>query len=68
MAAILGLRGSGDFTADERPKNWREMILHLFPNGSAPLTAVMSMAKSEGTDDPEYNWLNPYKGNCPLFA
>ena len=49
MAAILGLRGSGDFTADERPKNWREMILYLNPNGEAPLTAFASLLKSEGT-------------------
>src|SRR3990167_11012240 len=56
MAAVLGLRGTGTFTADERPKNWREMILYLFPNGEAPLTALLSMLKSEGTDDAEYNW------------
>src|SRR4030095_14222203 len=56
MAAILGLRGTGDFTADERPKNWREMLLYLFPNGQTPLTALLSMLSSEGTDSPEFNW------------
>lgn len=56
MAAILGLRGSGNFTSDERPKNWREMLLYLFPNGQAPLTAFLGLLKSEGTDDPEFNW------------
>lgn len=56
MPAILGLRGSGSFTTDERPKNWRELILLLFPNGEAPLTALLSQMKSEGTDDPEFNW------------
>lgn len=56
MAATLGLRGTGDFSADERPKNWREMLLYLFPNGEAPLTAVLSMLASEGTDSAEYNW------------
>lgn len=56
MAAVLGLRGSGSFSSDERPKNWREMLLYLYPNGEAPLTALLSMLKSEGTDDPEYNW------------
>lgn len=56
MAAVLGLRGSGNFTSDERPRNWREMILYLFPNGEAPLTALLSMLKSQPTDDPEYNW------------
>lgn len=56
MPAILGIRGSGSFSADERPKNWRELILYLFPNGEAPLTAIMSLLKSEGTSDPEFNW------------
>ena len=57
MPAILGLRGSGAFTADERPQNWRELILYLFPNGEAPLTALMSLIKnSQPTDDPDYHW------------
>lgn len=56
MAAFLGLTGTGKFTADERPKNWREMILLLFPNGEAPLTALLSKLRSQGTDDAEYNW------------
>lgn len=54
--AFQGLRGSGNFTSDERPRNWREMILYEFPNGEAPLTAILSMLKSQPTDDPEYNW------------
>lgn len=56
MAAILGMRGTGEFTADERPKNWRESILFLAPNGEAPLTALCSKLPSEGTDDYEFNW------------
>jgi hypothetical protein len=56
MPAILGMRGTGDFTADERPKNWREMLLYLFPNGQAALTGFLSMLGSEGTDSPEFNW------------
>src|SRR5262245_9175270 len=57
MAAILGLRGTGSFTfPDERPKNYREKILQLFPNGEAPLTALLSMLKAQPTDDFEYNW------------
>lgn len=53
---FLGMRGSGSFSADERPKNYRELILHLFPNGAAPLTAILSKMASERTDDPEFNW------------
>jgi hypothetical protein len=56
MPAVLGLRGTGDFSSDERPKNWRELLLYLFPNGQAPLTALLSMMPSEGTDSPEFNW------------
>jgi len=43
--AIQGLRGSGNFAADERPKNWREAVLHLFPNGNVPLTALTNQMK-----------------------
>lgn len=54
--AILGLRGSGDFTTDERPKNFRETILWRYPNGQTPLTALMAKMASESTDDAEYSW------------
>jgi len=54
--AFLGMRGSGDWSADERPKNWREQILRLYPNGKMPLTAITSKMGSEKTDDPEFNW------------
>lgn len=54
--AFLGMVGTGQFTADERPKNWRQKILELYPNGDAPLTAIMSKLKSESTDDPEFKW------------
>lgn len=57
MAGFLGMRGSGDFTVSgQRPKNWREMILYLYPNGNAPLTAILSKMGSEKVDDPEFNW------------
>lgn len=56
MSVNLGMRGNGDWATDQRPKNWRETILYLYPNGTAPLTAMMSMLGSERVDDPEYNW------------
>jgi hypothetical protein len=56
MSGFLGMRGSGDWVTDARPKNWRETILFLYPNGSMPLTAIMSKMKSEKTDDPQYYW------------
>ncbi len=49
------MKGTGGFsTPDERPKNYRELILLLFPNASAPLTALLSKLKNEPTDDPEF--------------
>lgn len=54
--AFLGMRGTGDWATDQRPKNWREAILFRYPNGSAPLTAILSKMASEKVDDPEFNW------------
>jgi hypothetical protein len=54
--SIQGLRHTGNFAADVRPKSWREGILRLYPNGMAPLTGLTSMMKSRSVDDPEYNW------------
>lgn len=56
MIGFLGMRGSGDWATDQRPKNWRETMLFLYPNGSMPLTAIMSKMKSEKTDDAQYYW------------
>lgn len=57
---ITGLRGSASFGADgslaRRPENWREMILMLYPNGQAPLTALTALMGSEATTDPIYHW------------
>ena len=54
--AVAGLRGTGDWATDERPKNFREMILWRNPNGMAPLTALLSKMKTESTNDPEFAW------------
>lgn len=51
-----GLRGTGDWGTDERPKNFREMILWRNPNGSAPLTGLLSKMASRKVDDPEFAW------------
>lgn len=56
MAAIAGLRGSGDFSADERPKDFREMIMWRPQRGNLPITALMSRAKKAKVSDPEFNW------------
>jgi hypothetical protein len=54
--AFAGLRGSGSWGTDERPKNFRELILWANPNGRAPLTALMGKMKKESVSDPEFNW------------
>jgi len=54
--AFLGMRGNGDWVADARPKSWREGILMQYPNGAAPLTAILSKMGSSKVDDPEFNW------------
>lgn len=53
---FLGMRGNGDWVADQRPMNWRQQILYLYPNGMAPLTAILSMMGSEKVDDPQFHW------------
>lgn len=54
--AFMGMRGTGDWQTDERPKNWRQGILFLYPTGSAPLTGLLSKMGEEQVDDPEFNW------------
>jgi hypothetical protein len=54
--SITGLRATDNWITDQRPKNWREGITLLFPNGSAPLVALTPMIKKRVTDDPEFGW------------
>jgi hypothetical protein len=56
MSGIAGLRGSGNWGTDERPKNFREGILRWNPNGTAPIFALTSKAGKKTVDDPEFNW------------
>lgn len=51
---IAGLRGTGSYSADDRPKNYRDTLLFLKPNTKAPLTAYTGRLKSAATDDPEF--------------
>ncbi|MBC2741585.1 MAG: DUF5309 family protein [Desulfosarcina sp.] len=58
MPTILGLRDVANFTSDERPKDWREMILRLYPRSEqkAPLNALIAGMKREPAVDAEFNW------------
>lgn len=54
----FGMRGTGTFSADERPKNWRQMILHQFPFDAGILNAIISKTGKEESSDPEFNWFS----------
>lgn len=56
MDMFLGMRGTGDWVTDQRPKNWRQQLLKMSPNGKTPLTGILSMMGEESVDDPEFNW------------
>lgn len=59
----MGARGNLTWISTQRPKNYREQLMFLYPNGSAPLTALMSKLPSERVDDYNYNW---YSKALPL--
>lgn len=59
--AIAGLRNTdavGNPGGLNRPGNWRNMILRLYPFGAqnAPLAALTAVMKSEATNDPIFHW------------
>jgi len=56
MAGFLGMVKVSDWPDGARPKSWREMILWLYPNGRAALTALLALAKKEKVVDYEYSW------------
>ena len=57
---VQGLRTTTNFITNQRPENWREALLMLYPNAGegqkAPLTALTSLLNSEKTDDPIFHW------------
>jgi len=56
MSGVAGLRGTGDWGADERPKDFRENILWFNPNGEAPIFALTAKAGKRVVKDPEFAW------------
>ena len=54
---MFGMTGTGRFSTDERPTGFLEGILLTKPNGSAPLTAILSKGGGQITlNDPSYTW------------
>lgn len=56
MSGIAGLRGTGDWGTDERPKDFRESILFYNPNGTAPIFALTGKAGKKTVTDPQFSW------------
>ncbi len=56
MAVIAGLKGTGDFATGERPEDWHEGLLYLWPHGKAPLLSLLSKAKKEKASDWHIHW------------
>ena len=56
MSGVAGLRGTGNWGVDERPKDFRESILFFRPNGTAPIFALTSKAGKKTVSDPEFSW------------
>lgn len=57
------MRGTGDWVDGQRPMNWRQNILYLYPNGMTPLTAILSMMSSRKVDDPQFHWWTQEMGS-----
>jgi hypothetical protein len=53
---FLGMRGTNDWVSNQRPESWREQIMYLYPNGMAPLTAILSLIGSKRVTDPKFHW------------
>lgn len=66
MATIAGLRGTGDWSGNQRPTNFREVILWEEPNGDTPFTALLSKMGKESTDDPKYTWFEEHLDHVRL--
>jgi hypothetical protein len=56
--AIQGLRTTANFITNQAPENWREGIMLLKPNGTAPLLGLTSVMKSRKVDDPRFHWFD----------
>lgn len=56
MSGIGGLRGTGNWGTDERPKSFREGINFFNPNGTAALFGLTSKIGTKVVTDPEHSW------------
>ena len=64
--AVLGMRGTGSWSTDEAPENFRDKILFLYPNSPAIMTSLTGRLKTEVTNNPVFNIFE--KGLPPMRA
>ena len=66
MTGVAGLRGTGDWGTDERPKEFRNMIQRLSPNGMSPIFGLTSKAGKKAVSDPEFAFWVESQGHVRL--
>jgi len=66
--AIPGMIGPGDFTADQRPKDWTQGMLDIDPNGDVILTYLLSILPKVKTVDNDFNWHDRYRPSLTAAA
>lgn len=62
MATLLGLISTEAFSAN-RFTSYRRTVFYYYPQGAAPLTGLLSLAKEESTNDPQFQWFEKRKDN-----
>jgi len=53
---FFGLRTTADWEENQFPENWREGLLWLYPNGDAPLTAILSLMRNSTIPKFDVSW------------
>ena len=66
MSGVAGLRGTGDWGTDERPKDFRNMIQRIDPNGMTPIFGLTSKAGKKSVSDPEFKFWVETSGHVKL--
>lgn len=59
---MLGLISTEAFSAN-RFTSYRRTVFYYYPQGAAPLTGLLSLAKEESTNDPQFQWFEKRKDN-----
>ena len=66
MSGVAGLRGTGDWGTDERPKDFRSMIQMLAPNGLSRIFGLTAKAGKKSVSDPEFKFWVEAQGHVRL--